>query len=278
VRAKPLQNSDRLLTLLSALDDSELQAIWCQALRCELDRASFDKASRQQRIELISMEWRSVHGHTLMNMFRDEHALPWKRILIDVADKLRPGMAWTSYTMDDEHSEEEIEADIRRMYDKRVQDMWAKMSPTDKEKLAQTLDGEFNAAASALTRTGKVAGVRSITVSSLGSGISAGLLTGAGALTLAQGATSMLVGGLLGGALYQIGLWLVVRLFGYWSGAQLVAGGGAAAVGGALLSAPAAVLFVANALMSTSYRKTIPATMQLLMAHELRRQFDELKV
>ena len=278
VSAQPLQNSDRLLALLSVLDDNEFQAIWCQALRCEPDQDGFDKATRQQRIELISMEWRAIHGHTLVNLFREEHTLPWKRILIDVADKLHPGVAWTSYTMDDGHTEEEIEADIRRMYDKRVQDMWNKMSPSDKEKLAQTLDGEFNAAASALTRTGQVAGVRSITVSSLGSGISAGLLTGAGALTLAQGATSMLVGGLLGGTLYQIGLWLVVRLFGFWSGAQLVASGGAAAVGGALLSAPAAALLVANAVMSTSYRKTIPATMQLLMAHELRRQFDELKV
>jgi len=78
--------------------------------------------------------------------------------------------------------------------------------------------------------------------------------------------------------LYQLGLWLVVRLFGVWSGAQLVAGGGAAAIGGALLSVPAAAVFVANALMTTSYRKTIPATLLLLSAHELRRQFADLKV
>jgi uncharacterized protein YaaW (UPF0174 family) len=271
-------NNDRLLTLLSGLDDSELLAIWTKALLCEPDEDHFDKATHQQRVDLISMEWRAIHGHTLANQFRDPHALPWKRILIDVADKLQPGLGWTAYLMDDAHTEQEIEADIRRMYDQRVQDMWAKMSPTEREKLAQTLDGEFNAAASALTRTGKVAGLRSITVSSLGSGISAGLLTGAGALALAQGTTSMLVGGLLGGTLYQLGLWLVVRLFGFWSGAQLVASGGAAAVGGALLSAPAAAVFLANAVMSTSYRKTIPATMALLMAHELRRQFDEMKV
>ena len=273
-----MENSDRLFTLLSELDDNELQSIWSNALQCVPGKDTFDNATHLQRVDLISMEWRAIHGHTLRNRFRAAHALPWKRILIDVADKLRPGWGWTSYRMEDAHTEEAIEADIRRMFDERIQGMWAKMSPTAKEKLALTLDGEFNAAASTLTRTGKIAGLRSITVSSLGSGISSGLLTGAGAYALAQGTTSLLVGGLLGGALYQLGLWLVVRLFGVWSGVQLVASGGVAAVGGALLSAPAAVIILANAVMSTSYRKTIPATMALLVAHELRRQFDQEKV
>lgn len=272
-----MPNSDRLISLLSALQDDELQAIWVQALRQKPNQSGFDKGSLEQRVEQISSTWRSAHGHTLRNRFRDPHALPWKRILIDVADKLKPGLGWTTYRMDDARTEAEIESDICLMYDTRVQAMWAKMSPADKSKLAETLDGEFNATASALTRTSNVAGLRSITVGSLSSGISSGLLTGAGVLTLAQGSTTMLIGGLMGGTLYQMGLWLVVRTMGYWSGAQLVASGGAAAIGGVLLSAPAAAALLANALMSTSYRKTIPATVLLLTAHELRRQFDELK-
>jgi uncharacterized protein YaaW (UPF0174 family) len=77
--------------------------------------------------------------------------------------------------------------------------------------------------------------------------------------------------------LYQIGLWIVVRIFGWWSGAQLVSGGGAAVIGGVLVSAPALIAFIANALMSTSYRKTIPATLSLLCAHEMRKQLAELE-
>lgn len=86
-----------------------------------------------------------------------------------------------------------------------------------------------------------------------------------------------MVGGLLGGALYQIGLWLVVRIFGWWSGAKLAIGSGAATIGGALVSTPALIAFAANALMSTSYRKTIPATLSLLCAHEMRRQLAAME-
>ncbi|WP_290891392.1 hypothetical protein [Arenimonas sp.] len=93
---------------------------------------------------------------------------------------------------------------------------------------------------------------------------------------MAAGATSFAMAGVLGGTLYQVGVWVVVRLLGVVSGAQLAAGGGAAAVGGVVLSAPAAVAFLANAAMSTSYRKTIPATLFLLSAHEMRRQVSTL--
>jgi len=275
-----MPHNDRLITLLSALDDDELRPIWVDALRSDSDDHEYVAGTKQGRVRCISKEWRAVHGHTLRNRFRKDHELPWKRILIDVADKLHPWQYpfWTSFKMSDRHTEAEIEAVILRMHDDRIRQAWGKLTPAKQEELAQTLNAEFNATAAALGRTAQGAAARNITVTSLGSGIAAGLLTGAGALALAQGSASLVVGGLFGGALYQLGLWLVVRLFGVWSGAQLVAGGGAAAIGGALLSVPAAAVFVANALMTTSYRKTIPATLLLLSAHELRRQFADLKV
>lgn len=96
------------------------------------------------------------------------------------------------------------------------------------------------------------------------------------ALLVAQTTAAGVVGD-LGGVLYQIGLWIVVRIFGWWSGAKLVSAGGAAVIGGVLVSAPALIAFIANALMSTSYRKTIPATLSLLCAHEMRKQLAELE-
>jgi hypothetical protein len=274
---RPVPADDRLRVLLAALEESELEGIWTLALRCKPDADGFVAASRDRRIDCISREWRAVHGHTVLNRMRAPHALPWKRILIDVADKLNPGWRWTSFSMSDAHSEEAIEQAILRMYDERIRQMWAKMKPAKREKLALALDAEFDRITESLNLAGVTIGLRSVTVTSLGHAISAGLLSGAGALALAQGAGSFLVGGLLGGVLYQLGLWIVVRLFGVWTGAQIVAGGSAATIGTVLVSAPAAAAFVANALMATSYRKTVPATLRLLTAHELRRQVANLE-
>lgn len=269
--------NDRLFQLLSALDTNELSAIWKTALQRSGEDEEFDAVPHDLQVSLISAEWRAVHGHTLLNLFRDSHELPWKRVLIDVADKLKPGFGWTAYDMDDPISEEELEQMILRFFDERVRDAWAAMSDEEKEKMASALDAEAAAAAGMTRQQATKAGMGHITTTSLGAGIGAGLLSGAGALGLASGATSLAVGSVLGGTLYQLGLWVVVRLFGWLSGAQLVASGGAAAVGGALVSAPATVVIILNAVMATSYRKTIPATLILLTAHELRRHFADLE-
>ena len=268
---------DRLFKLLGQLDARDLQGIWEVALKCKPEHEDFALGTREWQVACISEEWRAVHGHTMWNIRRGKHEMPWKRILIDVADKLKPGWRWSDYRMEDDHSETQVEAMILRYFDERAKTAWAAMTVEQRAKLATSLDKELADTSSHIGKTVKIASAKSITVASLGSGISAGLLTGAGAVTLAQGAGSFALGGALGGTLYQLGLWLVVRLFGAWTGVQLVASGGAAAVGGALLSAPAAVAFAANAMMSTSYRKTIPATLMLLTAHQLRSLLADLE-
>ncbi|MBK9246101.1 MAG: hypothetical protein IPM30_14905 [Burkholderiales bacterium] len=268
---------DRLFVLLRELDDTELEAIWVTALRREISDKAFDTMPRHLRIDQISKEWRAIHGHTILNLWRGPHDLPWKRILIDVADKLKPGWGWTSFRIRDGSSEEQIERAILGYFDERAKAAWGAMKDSERAQMAQQLDAELSSAQTALTQSAGQAALGSVTMTSLGAGISAGLVTGAGALALAQGATSFAISGLMGGVLYQLGVWLIVRVFGIFTGAQLAVGGGAAAVGGALLSAPAAVAFAANALMTTSYRKTVPATLLLLTAHELRRQLAALE-
>lgn len=269
-----MHSNDRLLILLTELNDQELLSIWTKALRCKPDYKDFARGTHEARVRAISMEWRSVHGHTLMNLRRSSHELAWKRVLVDVADKLHPGLGWTSYRESDHHTEQEIELSIRHMYDESIQRMWAKMSVDARERMAQALDQELDASTAAMMKSSEVIGLRSVTVLSLSSGISAGLLSGAGALAIAQGTTSLIAGGLLGGVMHQIGLWLAIRVFGFWSGAQLAAGGGLAGVGAALVSAPAAVIMAAQALMAPSYRKSVPATLMLLGFHEARRQIE----
>lgn len=268
---------DRLFVLLRDLDDHELRTIWVDALKCAPDRDDFSVGTRELKILNISKEWRAVHGHTLLNLRRGNHELPWRRILVDVADKLKPGWGWSDFGTNDEHSDEEIEAAILRYFDERAQEAWAKMSEEERAKLASSLELELTQAQANANASVRGAGISGITTSSLGAGIGAGLLSGAGALSLAQGATSFALSGLVGGTLYQLSFWIVVRVFGAWSGVQLMASGGLATVAGALLSVPALVAFAANAVMSTSYRKTIPATLALLTSHELRRQLADLE-
>lgn len=268
---------DRLFALLRELDDQELRTIWVDALKCAPDRDDFAIGSRELKILNISKEWRAVHGHTLLNLRRGNHELPWRRIIVDVADKLKPGWGWSDFRTDDERSDGEIEASILRYFDERAQEAWAKMSEEERAKLAGSLEQELAQAQANVNASVRGAGISGITTSSLGAGIGAGLLSGAGALSLAQGATSFALSGLIGGTLYQLSFWIVVRVFGAWSGVQLMASGGLATVAGALLSVPALVAFAANAVMSTSYRKTIPATLALLTAHELRRQLSDLE-
>jgi len=269
--------NDRLFQLLGELDDAELTSLWVNALKRSSDDEGFVDVSRELKVVLISAEWRAAHGHSVRNLWRDTHALPWKRILIDVADKLNQGWTWTPYRMDDDVPEAEIEQRVLQFFDERARAAWAAMSETEKAKFSEQLNADLQAA----NKTGKLqaqrAGAVHVSTSGISAGIGAGLLAGAGLTQLAAGATSFALAGVLGGTLTQIGFWVTVRLFGVLSGAQLAAGGGAAAVGGAVLSAPAAVALLANAVMSTSYRKSIPATLLLLSAHELRRQLSELE-
>lgn len=265
--------NDRLFQLLTELELPELLTIWQGALKRKPEDEEFSSLSHELQVAAVSAEWRAVHGHSVLNLARTPHELPWKRILIDVADKLKPGRGWTDLRMDDSASEPEIEAQILGFFDERFRSAWEAMSTPDRQKLADQLNAEIDTAGRLRTDLALRAGVAHVTTTSLSAALGAGLLSGTGALMLASGTTSAVVGGLMGGALYQLGIWLVFRLFGMLAGVQLMATGGAAAIGGALLSAPAAAAFLANALMSTSYRKTIPATLTLLCAHEFRRQF-----
>jgi len=128
--------NDRLFTLLSALSDDELRRLWTECLRCKPEEDDFLSGSRDWRIACISKAWRAVHGHTLRNLARSPHELPWKRILIDVADRLEPGLGWTAYRLNDAHTEEEIEAAILRQYDTRVGPVWKSLTPEARLKVA----------------------------------------------------------------------------------------------------------------------------------------------
>lgn len=269
--------NDRLFHLLSELDDSELKSLWTTCLRKKPEDEDFELGSKNHKIIVISKEWRAVHGHTLLNRFRNDHELPWKRILIDVADKLKPGWYWTEFKIDDHHAEEDIERAILVYLDDLVKAHWNKLSEAERQKIVSGINESLDHDARTIGKSGNQAGFVHVTVQSLSAAIGTGLIAGGGALLVAQATASGVIGGFFGGVLYQIGLWIIVRIVSWWSGAQLVSGGYVALIGGMIVSVPAIFAFAANALMSTSYRKTIPATLSLLCAHEMRKQLSELE-
>lgn len=269
-----MEKTDRLLFLLDQLDETELKVIWVDALKCKMSDQNFDTLNKTEQVRRISAQWRSAHGHTLINLTRKEHDLPWKQILIDVADKLKPGWGWTEYRLGDATSEEELEQLVLRYLDEKLRAHWDKFTEHEKLQVVDQLNAELSNNNLHVRGIARLAAARTVTVSSLTSGISAGLITGAGAKMLAHGSVAMVFGALSGGTMHQLGVWLAVRLLGYWSGAKLAIGGAASTIGGVLLSTPVAVAMVANFAMSPSYGKSIPATLFLLLAHEMRRQLD----
>lgn len=208
---------------------------------------------RDVLIEEISRELRAAAGHSLRNLFRRPHEFPYKQMLIDVADKLAPGwtfLSWTSYKLNDRHSELEIEETIWRFYEDRVRAATAHFSPEDKEKLRRQTEEELRQM-----------------------GWSEAMIAGVGG-GLLGGAAATLIGPALA---YSIALntsaglaWLKLMWVGKAS-VVLVSGTGSAVF--AFLYAPALAWWLGN----TAYRKTIPATLNLILIRKLRELEATLK-
>lgn len=195
--------------LLSELDENELANIWTQCLRMKPEDEFFAEGSQDHKVIVISKEWRAVHGHTLANRFRSDHELPWKRILIDVADKLKPGLGWTDFRMDDGRSEEEIERQILEFFDQIMKERWEKMSEKERQEKGSTIDESLDHTDEVISAKASFAGLPPVPL-----------------------------------ALPHVAEWIVMA---------------------------------SVSPMSTSYRKTIPATLYLLGAHELRRQLAAME-
>jgi hypothetical protein len=84
----PLPN-DRLMQRLSLCSKADLLDLLKDL---KLDPAKESLSSEHQLRLLVSKELRSVAGHSAANVFRGPHAMPYREILVQVADKLTPGM------------------------------------------------------------------------------------------------------------------------------------------------------------------------------------------
>jgi len=188
-------------------------------------------------LDEISKAYRAAAGHTILNFTRPAHALPYKRILIDVADKLKMGMFWTKYKMDDDHTEVDIEEQIIKFGNQRFEKAYKKMSLDEREKARQLLEKEM-----------RNLGTSQATMNTIVTAFTSGSI---GTALAAPAAMS---------AFYSSSHFIAAAIFGTTivpTTTQLILSGTGV---GLAVAAP----MLAVTLGGPAYRKTIPVTMRLI--------------
>ena len=208
--------------------------------------ADAEQKSKEVLVEELSVGIRVAAGHSVRNFFRGPHDFPYKQILIDVADKLAPGLApWsrTEHSLHDERPEEDVEATVWRFFEQKMNQRIEKLPAEAREKLRADTAEELRRL-----------------------GYSEALVSQVGASVVGATAGSMIAPALA----YHIALsttsglgWLNL----WWVGhAPMAAVFGAGSWIFSALYAPALVWWLGN----TAYRKTVPAVLELIKIHKLR--------
>lgn len=212
--------------VLSATHGEKIEL--CKALRIPENSSNFR----------IVKEYRSVAGFSFVNIFRTTE-LPYKQILVDVANKIKPKGAGKFY-LEDEHSEKEIEDNIMEFFAKQIADELNSLSEEDRKKKVAELIKKM-----------KESKMDIKSINQFESALAAGGAIGVG--TIITLATAPLTAAIFYSGLFA-GMWAGV--FGMGSTYLALTGTGV----GLAAALPIFVFY----LSAPSYRKTIPATLQLI--------------
>lgn len=259
---------DLLFTRLLELDEADLRSIAVSTLK--LSEKKIASLNKDQLVILCSKELRSAAGSTTINVFRSTHTFPYKKMLIDVADKLTEGstfLSWTPYKLNDQHTEEEIEAVIVELFEEKARRWWFKLSDKKKEEfmmgLNDVLSGESigkvnlngglkeyikQQAVENLFQNGVVGGLTKVAASGVMGTIGVSMLTQIGWVILLQTV------GFMGG--------LKIVMFGI--GGMGAFGGAVSWLGATAVSSVLAIPTTVALVDGTAYRKTIPGIIMLL--------------
>jgi hypothetical protein len=233
--------------------------------------------SHPELVALCGSELLSVAGFSSVNLFRRRRGkdLPYKQLLIDVADRLSQGhtpLSWTKYRLNDAHKEEEIETVVLDLFEERARKWWNKLPDNKREKFVDGINTVIEGAqpGGGAVKKGAIPLIQQQAIENL---IQAGLVTGLSKIS---------AGGLLGVAgvslIGQMGWLILVQTVGWMAGLKIAVFGiggygafggavtflGATAVG-ALVALPGLVLL----LDGPAYRKTVPTTVMLLAKTKL---------
>jgi len=241
-----MPKNDRLFYLLNQLEKPDLILLLKNGLRSE--RIKLQDYSRKYLINLISEDLRAAAGSSVVNIFRDKHEFPYKRILIGVADTLTEGLFSRSrFRADDLHSEKEIENDIIRLFELKIENWWKNLKNSEKEKVVSQINQIIDANL-----------VHSISQEKLSQRISKGALDS----VITRGIITFVSGTLLNPVQWAVLVSTIAQI----TGIQMLVGGmgltalGLTGPGVAVLLVPSAVLFLSG----SNHKKTVPTVIMLL--------------
>jgi hypothetical protein len=238
--------------------------------------------SHTQLVEFCDQEFRASAGFTSANLVRRVRGqnFPYKRLLIDVADRLAPGvtpLGWTRYRLKDDHGEEEIEDYILECFEERARKWWSKLPENKRQEFVGGLNSVLVGAHGG-TRTVKQGAAPLLKQQAVENLIQSGLITGLSKVS---------AGGLLGIAgvsvIGQIGWLTLVQTVGWMAGLKIAVFGigGYGAFGGAVTFVGATAVGTVVALPGLllladgpAYRKTVPAVVMLLAKTRFNRLGD----
>ncbi|MCD9550638.1 hypothetical protein GLP21_18645 [Photobacterium carnosum] len=259
---------DLLFTRLLELDEVDLRSIAVSTLK--LSEKKIASLNKDQLVILCSKELRSAAGSTTINVFRSTHTFPYKKMLIDVADKLTEGstfLSWTPYKLNDQHTEEEIEAVIVELFEEKARRWWFKLSDKKKEEFMMGLNGVLSG--ESIGKVNLNGGLKEyIKQQAVENLFQNGVVGG-----LTKVAASGVMGTIGVSMLTQIGWVILLQTVGFMGGLKIVmfGVGGMGAFGGAVswlgATAVSSVLAIPTTVAlvdGTAYRKTIPGIIMLL--------------
>jgi uncharacterized protein YaaW (UPF0174 family) len=184
--------------------------------------------------ETISAVYREAGGHSLLNLIRDVHELPYRRILIDVADKVKPGLGWTSIMIGDRISEKELERKIWEYLLIRIEKTIKSLSEKERTEKSEEVFTKL-----------KLQGISHASATAIANAF----ITGGLGYGLANAATiSIFYSGFFSS--------MMAGIFGVNATLLALTGTGV----GALIGLP----LLAVSLGTPAYRKTIPATIEFI--------------
>lgn len=261
---------DLLLQRLASLDDVDLKSLLVGGLR--LREARVSGLSHTDLVTLCSSRLRVAACSSTVNRVRGRgpHDFPYKQLLIDVADKLTPGLtpfSWTQYRLNDEHPAQEVEQFVLDLFEERARKWWARLPDRKREAFVDginsILSGDEHSPGP--IKKGAAPFLQQQAIEQL---IQSGLITGLSKVS---------AGGLLGVAgislVGQMGWLILVQTVGWMAGLKIAVFGigGYGALGGAVTVLGASAVSAAVALPGLvllfdgpAYRKTVPTTVMLL--------------
>lgn len=260
--------SDLLIRRLQSLNSEDLSSILAGGLRIPEKKL---RGMRHANLVMLGSEkLRSAAGSSTVNLTRDPHEFPYKQLLIDVADKLTPGitpLSWTRFRLKDDHKEEEIEQVVLDLFEEQARKWWNKLADEKREEFVDGINSVLHAEDS-FTGTIDKGVAPFLQQQAIEQLVQSGLIAGLAKMSAggALGAIGVSVVGQLGWIIllqtvgWMAGLKIAVfGIGGYGSVGGAVAWLGSAAIGTAV-ALPGMVALVDGA----AYRKTVPTTIMIL--------------